>query len=173
MTEQFKLVTNAQESKICKSNVTTIMIKCSNNGHGDGRIVWKLPTQAWNKAKISPYTPQKTALHKLENHSTNNAFWLVESRDADRLDNFWGYSSGVDSVCQNSLCQLILASYVALPFSICIISNAFTSICLENQRKCLSMHLLHLVLIIATIFCMGCLTTSLTNCREFWTPQPS
>ena len=31
MTEQFKLVTNAQESKIFKSNVTTINIKCSNN----------------------------------------------------------------------------------------------------------------------------------------------
>ena len=31
LTEQFKLVTNAQESKIFKSNVTTIKIKCSNN----------------------------------------------------------------------------------------------------------------------------------------------
>ena len=31
ITEQFKLVTNAQESKIFKSNVTTIKIKCSNN----------------------------------------------------------------------------------------------------------------------------------------------
>ena len=31
MTERFKLVTNAQESKIFKSNVTTIKIKCSNN----------------------------------------------------------------------------------------------------------------------------------------------
>ena len=31
MTEQFKLVTNAQESKILNSNVTTIKIKCSNN----------------------------------------------------------------------------------------------------------------------------------------------
>ena len=31
MTEQFKLVTNAQESKIFKSNTTTIEIKCSNN----------------------------------------------------------------------------------------------------------------------------------------------
>ena len=30
MTEQFKLVTNAQEIKIFKSNVTTIKIKCSN-----------------------------------------------------------------------------------------------------------------------------------------------
>ena len=68
----------------------------------------------------------------------------------------------------SSLCQLILASYVVLPFTICIISNAFASICLENQRKCLSMHLLHLVLIIVTVFCMGCRTTSLTNCREFW-----
>ena len=31
MTEQFKLVTNAQESKIFKRNVTAIKIKCSNN----------------------------------------------------------------------------------------------------------------------------------------------
>ena len=31
MTEQFKLVTNVQESKIFKSNVTIINIKCSNN----------------------------------------------------------------------------------------------------------------------------------------------
>ena len=31
MTEQFKLVTNAQESKIFISNVTAIKIKCSNN----------------------------------------------------------------------------------------------------------------------------------------------
>ena len=71
----------------------------------------------------------------------------------------------------SSLCQLILASYVVMPFTICIISNAFASICLENQRKCLSMHLLHLVLIIVTVFCMGCPTTSLTNCREFRMPQ--
>ena len=57
---------------------------------------------------------------------------------------------------------------------ICIISNAFifASICLENQRKCLSMHLLHLELINATVLCMGCPTTSLTNYREFWTSQP-
>ena len=41
----------------------------------------------------------------------------------------------------------------------------------ENQRKCLSMHLLHLLLIIATFFCMGCPTNSLTNCRDFWTPH--
>ena len=31
MTEEFKLVTNAQESKIFKSNVTNINIKYSNN----------------------------------------------------------------------------------------------------------------------------------------------
>ena len=31
MTEQFKLVTNAQESKIFKSNAIAIKIKCSNN----------------------------------------------------------------------------------------------------------------------------------------------
>ena len=45
----------------------------------------KLPTQAWNKAKISPHIPLKTALSERENHSTNDAFWLVESRDAYRL----------------------------------------------------------------------------------------
>ena len=45
--------------------------------------------------------------------------------------------------------------------------QVLASICLENQRKCFSMHLLHLVLIIVTVFCMGCPTTSLTNCREF------
>ena len=39
---------------------------------------------------------------------------------------------------RSSLCQLILASYVVFPFTICIISNAFASICLENQQKCLS-----------------------------------
>ena len=50
--------------------------------------------------------------------------------------------------------------------------RAFASICLESQRKCLSMHLLHLVLITATVFCMGCPATSFANCREFWTPQP-
>ena len=54
-----------------------------------------------------------------------------------------------------------------LLFTIYVISNAFASICLENQRKCLSKHLLHLVLIIVTVFCMGCPTTSLTNWREF------
>ena len=53
---------------------------------------------------------------------------------------------------------------MVLPFTIYIISNAFASTCLENRRKCLSMHLLHLVLIIVTVFCMGCQTTSLTNC---------
>ena len=61
----------------------------------------------------------------------------------------------------------ISISYVVLPFTICIISNALASICLENQRKGLSMHLLHLLLIIVTVFCMGCPSTSLTNCREF------
>ena len=45
----------------------------------------KLPTQAWNKTKISPHIPLKTAPSKRENHSTNDAFWLVESRDAHRL----------------------------------------------------------------------------------------
>ena len=50
-----------------------------------GAIVSKLPTQAWNKAKSSPQIPLKRALSKRENHSTNDAFWLVESRDAHRL----------------------------------------------------------------------------------------
>ena len=50
-----------------------------------GGIVSKLPTQAWNKAKISPRIPLKTALSERENHSTDDAFWLVESRDAHRL----------------------------------------------------------------------------------------
>ena len=31
MNEQFKLVTNAQESKIFKTNATAIKTKCSNN----------------------------------------------------------------------------------------------------------------------------------------------
>ena len=65
MTEQFKLITNAQESKIFKRNVTTIKIKCSNNFPRPYSV--ELPTQAWNKAKISPYTPLKTALRKREN----------------------------------------------------------------------------------------------------------
>ena len=54
MTEQFKLVTNAQESKIFKSNVTTIKIKCSHNFPRPYGLVWKLPTQAWSKAKVLP-----------------------------------------------------------------------------------------------------------------------
>ena len=49
MTEQFRLVANAQESKILRSNATTIKIKCSNNFPRG--IVSKLSTQAWNKAK--------------------------------------------------------------------------------------------------------------------------
>ena len=49
-----------------------------------GGIVSKLPTQTWNKAKISPHIPLKTALSTRENHSTNDAFWLVESRDVHR-----------------------------------------------------------------------------------------
>ena len=51
-----------------------------------GGIVSKLPTQAWNKENISPHVPLKTALSKRENQSTNDAFWLVDSRDAHRLD---------------------------------------------------------------------------------------
>ena len=82
MTEQFKFVTNAQESKISKSNLTTIKVKCSNNFPRRYSLVWKLPIQAWNKSKISPL---KTALPQRENRSTNNTFWLVESRDAHHL----------------------------------------------------------------------------------------
>ena len=44
----------------------------------------KLPTQAGNKAKIVPDIPLKTSLSKHENHSTNDAFKLVESRDTHR-----------------------------------------------------------------------------------------
>ena len=45
-------------------------------------------------------------------------------------------------------------------------------ICLENQRQeCLSVQWLHLVLIIATVFCMGCPNTSLTICRDFERPN--
>ena len=47
-------------------------------------MVSKLPTQTWNKAKISPHIPLKTAISKREKHSTNDAFWWVESRDAHR-----------------------------------------------------------------------------------------
>ena len=42
----------------------------------------KLPTQAWNKAKISPHILLQTALSKRENRATNDAFWLVEFRYA-------------------------------------------------------------------------------------------
>ena len=73
MPEQFKLVANAKESKIFKSNLTTIKVKCSKNFPRRYSLVWKLPIQAWNKSKISPYTPLKTALPQRENHSTNNA----------------------------------------------------------------------------------------------------
>ena len=73
MTEQFKLVTNAQESKIFKTNATASKIECSTN-FSQGGIVSKLPTQTWNKGKISPHMPLKTALSKREHHSTNDAF---------------------------------------------------------------------------------------------------
>ena len=72
MTEQFKLVTNAQESNIFKSNASAIKISVQTTFHGG--IVSKLPTQAWNKANISPHVPLKTALSKRENQSTNDAF---------------------------------------------------------------------------------------------------
>ena len=71
MTEQFKLVTNAQESKIFKTNAT---VSKSVSTTFQGGIVSKLPTQTWNKGKISPHMPLKTALSKRENHSTNDAF---------------------------------------------------------------------------------------------------
>ena len=47
----------------------------------------KLPTQTWNKAKISPHILLKKALSKRENRCNR---WLVESRDAHRL-NLDGY----------------------------------------------------------------------------------
>ena len=71
MTEQLKLVTNAQESKIFKTNATAIKISVSTTFHGG--IVSKLTRQAWNKAKISAHIPLKTALSKRENHSRNDA----------------------------------------------------------------------------------------------------
>ena len=64
--------------------VTRLLSRLSDPTTLHGGIVSKLPTQAWNKAKISPHLPLKTALSKRENHSTNDAFWLVESRDAHR-----------------------------------------------------------------------------------------
>ena len=72
MTEQFKVVANAQESKIFKTK--QILSRLSVPTTFLGGIVSKLPTQAWNKAKISPRIPLKTALSKRENHSTNDAF---------------------------------------------------------------------------------------------------
>ena len=71
--------------------------------------------------------------------------------------------------------QLFMSTHITklcgVAFStIFTISNAFSSICLKNRRKWLSMHL-HLVLIIVIVFCMGCPTTTL--CREFWTPLPA
>ena len=57
--------------------------------------ILELPTQAWNKAKRSSYTPLKTALSKRENHSINNAVGLVESRDAHRL----GWSLATAAIC--------------------------------------------------------------------------
>ena len=57
MTEQSKLVTNAQESTIFKSNATAIKISVSTTFHGC--IVPKLRTQAWNKSKISLHIPLK------------------------------------------------------------------------------------------------------------------
>ena len=38
---------------------------------------------------------------------------------------------------------------------------------LSQESTEILVHALHLVLIIVTVFCMGCPTTSLTNCREF------
>ena len=72
MTEQFKLVTKTQESKIFKSSATAITKKCYNNLH-DG-IVSKFPTQAWNKAKISLDTPLKMAIFSAKITPPNNAF---------------------------------------------------------------------------------------------------
>ena len=53
MSEQFKLVTNPQESKIFKTYATATTFH--------GGIVSKLLTQTWNKAEISPHIPLKTA----------------------------------------------------------------------------------------------------------------
>ena len=121
MTEQFELVTNAQES-VFKTNATAIKIKCSKNFPRRYSVEITYTSLEWNKAKITPHIPLKTALSKgsfenealesedwstkhrnleneapksrkrtsasfsklplskSENHSTNDAFWLVESR---------------------------------------------------------------------------------------------
>ena len=48
-------------------------------------IVSKIRPHDWKKAKIQRHTTLKTHLFKSQNHSTNSALWLVESRDAHRL----------------------------------------------------------------------------------------
>ena len=80
MAEQFKLVTNAQERKIFKTNAIAIkIISVPTTFHGG--IVSKLPTRTWNKAKISPHIPLKTALitHKwriLWSNLVTHTAWL-------------------------------------------------------------------------------------------------
>ena len=66
MTEKFKLVTNAQESKTFKSNVTTIKIKCSNNFPRPYSVEVTHTSLEWRENL-------KTALSKRENHSTNKS----------------------------------------------------------------------------------------------------
>ena len=84
-----------------------------------------------------------------------------------------GISCFVNIVDRTFACQPShSAVMIVMSRATCDPLRAFASICLESQRKCLSMNLLHLVLITATVFCMGCPATSFTNCREFWTPQP-
>ena len=71
MTEQFKLVTNAQESKILKSNVTTIKVNCSNNFPRPNSV--EITYTSLEQTENFTIDTLKTS-PKRENHSTNNAF---------------------------------------------------------------------------------------------------
>ena len=73
MTEQFKIVTNAQE-RILKTNATAIKIKCSKNFPRLYSVEITNTSLEWNKAKITPHIPLKTALSKgsFENEALEN-----------------------------------------------------------------------------------------------------
>ena len=61
MTEQFKLVTNAQESNILKSNVTNIKIQCSNNFPRPYRV--EITNTSWEQSEnFTIYTSEKDIL---------------------------------------------------------------------------------------------------------------
>ena len=69
--DQAKLVTNAQESKIFKSNVTTIKVNCSNNFPRPNSVEITY-TNLEQSENFTIYTLKSSP--KRENHSTNNAF---------------------------------------------------------------------------------------------------